>query len=171
MKRADVAIIMGSDSDLPHMEAGIRLLQDFGIPFVVEVSSAHRTPERTVALVREFESVGGKVIIAAAGGAAHLPGVVSAHTVLPVLGVPIPSALDGLDSLLAMVQMPGGIPTAVFGIGKSGGTNAVLFALEILALADPELYGKIRKFREEQRRGVEAKNRRLQKKVEDLWES
>ncbi|HDP95542.1 MAG TPA: 5-(carboxyamino)imidazole ribonucleotide mutase [Candidatus Aminicenantes bacterium] len=171
MKEVDIAIIMGSDSDLPQMEDGIRLLRDFGVPFIVEVSSAHRTPERTIQLIRDFEKVDGKVIIAAAGGAAHLPGVISAHTRLPVLGVPIPSALNGLDSLLAMVQMPGGIPTAVFGIGKSGAVNAALFALQILALARPELGEKLDTFREEQRLGVETKNRRLQKKVEDLRES
>ena len=171
MKQADIAIVMGSDSDLPQLEAGIRLLQDFGVPFIVEVSSAHRTPERTVELVKDFENAGGKVIIAAAGGAAHLPGVISGHTRLPVLGVPVPSALDGLDSLLAMVQMPAGIPTAAFGIGKSGGTNAVLFALQILALESPELDEKIVAYREEQRRGVETKSRRLQKKVEGLWKS
>ncbi len=171
MKPVDITIIMGSDSDLPHLEHGIRLLQDFGVPFSVEVSSAHRTPERTVSLIREFEKAGGKIIIAAAGGAAHLPGVISAHTLLPVLGVPIPSDLNGLDSLYSMVQMPGGIPTAVFGIGKSGGTNAVLFALQILALQQPALAERLDAFREEQRRSVETKSRRLQKKVESLWES
>ena len=171
MKSVDITIIMGSDSDLPHLEHGIRLLQDFGVPFSVEVSSAHRTPERTVSLIRQFEKAGGKIIIAAAGGAAHLPGVIAAHTRLPVLGVPIPSILNGMDSLYSMVQMPGGIPTAVFGIGKSGGTNAVLFALQILALERPELAERLDAFREEQRRNVETKSRQLQKKVESLWES
>ncbi len=134
--KAKIAFILGSDSDYPFIENGIALLRQFGIPLEIEISSAHRTPERTLQLVREFEAKGIGVIIAAAGGAAHLPGVVAAHTLLPVLGVPMSSPLSGLDSLLSMVQMPAGIPVATFGIGAAGATNAALFAVSLLALND-----------------------------------
>jgi len=160
-----IGIILGSDSDLPYIENGIRILQDFKIPFEIEVSSAHRTPHRTVELVKDFEKRGIQVIIAAAGGAAHLPGVIASHTLLPVLGVPITSALSGLDSLYSIVQMPGGIPVAAFSIGNSGGVNSVLFAIEILALHDPELKKNIEEFREKQKMGVLEKSRRLKEKI------
>jgi len=150
------------------MEKGIKLLREFGIAFEIEVSSAHRTPERTVELVRRFEEMGIRVIIAAAGGAAHLPGVIAAHTVLPVLGVPITSALSGLDSLYSIVQMPGGIPVAAFSIGNSGGVNSVLFAAEILGLSDPEIRKKMIAFREKQAETVLEKSNRLKEKVEAL---
>ncbi len=118
---AKIAYLLGSDSDFPQVEKGIALLRRLQVPLRIEVSSAHRTPERTLQLVREFEAQGVEVIIAAAGGAAHLPGVVASHTVLPVLGVPMTSPLSGLDSLLAIVQMPAGVPVATFGIGAAGG--------------------------------------------------
>jgi len=160
-----IGIILGSDSDFPYMEKAIRLLQEFKIPFEIEVSSAHRTPHRTVELVKDFEKKGIQVIIAAAGGAAHLPGVIASHTMLPVLGVPITSALNGLDSLYSIVQMPSGIPVAAFSIGSSGGVNSVLFAIEILALHDGELKKVLDEFREKQKMGVLEKSSRLKEKI------
>ena len=163
---AAVAFILGSDSDFPAVEKGIALLRRLGVAVEVEVSSAHRTPERTLELVRGFERSGVGVIIAAAGGAAHLPGVVAAHTLLPVLGVPMASPLSGLDSLLAMVQMPAGVPVAVFGIGEAGATNAALFAAELLAAGDPALKERLLAHRAEQKESVLAKGRRLKDKLE-----
>ncbi|HLP62426.1 MAG TPA: 5-(carboxyamino)imidazole ribonucleotide mutase [Candidatus Deferrimicrobium sp.] len=163
-----IGIILGSDSDFPHIEKGVLLLKEFGIPFEIEVSSAHRTPERTVEVIKNFEAQGIRVIIAAAGGAAHLPGVIAAHTLLPVLGVPIPSDLSGLDSLYSIVQMPGGIPVAAFGIGSAGGLNSVLFAIEILALDDADLRKKMIEFREKQKKGVLEKSMRLKDKIKTL---
>ncbi|MGE5342262.1 MAG: 5-(carboxyamino)imidazole ribonucleotide mutase [Candidatus Omnitrophota bacterium] len=160
-----IGIILGSDSDLPSIENGIQILQDLKIPFEIEVSSAHRTPNRTIELVRDFEKKGIQVIIAAAGGAAHLPGVIASHTLLPVLGVPINSVLSGIDSLYSIVQMPGGIPVATFSIGAAGGTNAVLFAISILALNSPELRKTLEEFREKQKMGVLEKSRRLKEKI------
>jgi len=160
-----IGIILGSDSDYPYMEKGIDLLKKLKVGYEIEVSSAHRTPERTLELVKSFEEKGIKVIIAAAGGAAHLPGVIAAHTVLPVLGVPINSPLSGIDSLYSIVQMPGGIPVATFGIGNSGGVNSILFALEILSLSDENLKKEIIKFREEQKLKVKDKSDALKKKI------
>lgn len=162
---SQIGIILGSDSDLPYMEKGIRTLQDFKIPFEIEVSSAHRTPHRTIELVKDFEKKGIRVIIAAAGGAAHLPGVIASHTLLPVLGVPITSALSGLDSLYSIVQMPGGIPVAAFSIGNSGGVNSVLFAIEILSLYDDEIKKKLIEYREKQKMNVLEKSIRLKEKI------
>jgi len=163
--KAKVAFILGSDSDYPSIENGVALLRQFGVGLEIEISSAHRTPERTLELVREFEAAGVGVIIAAAGGAAHLPGVVAAHTLIPVLGVPIVSPLSGLDSLLSMVQMPAGVPVATFGIGAAGATNAALFAVALLALTDPELTKKLRAYRGEQRDKVLEKSRKLKDKL------
>lgn len=163
--KAKIAFILGSDSDYPFIENGIALLRQFGIPLEIEISSAHRTPERTLELVRDFEAQGIEVIIAAAGGAAHLPGVVAAHTLLPVLGVPMSSPLSGLDSLLSMVQMPAGIPVATFGIGAAGATNAALFAVSLLALNDPLLTEKLQVYRVEQREKVLEKSRKLKSKL------
>ena len=160
-----IGIILGSDSDYPSMEKGISILKEWDIGFEIEVSSAHRTPERTSEIIRRFESSGIKVIIAAAGGAAHLPGVIAAQTLLPVLGVPIDSKLSGIDSLYSIVQMPGGIPVATFGIGNSGGFNAVLFALEIISLSEPSIKEKMVHFREDQKRKVSEKSSRLKKKI------
>ncbi len=168
LENIQIGIILGSDSDLPHMEKGLKMLKEFGVPFEIEVSSAHRTPERTVELIRRFEDQGVKVIIAAAGGAAHLPGVIAAHTVLPVLGVPITSALSGIDSLYSIVQMPGGIPVAAFSIGSSGGVNSMLFAVQILGLNDKELHGKMLEFRKKQKESVMEKSDRLKEKVNQL---
>lgn len=162
-----IGIILGSDSDFPYIEKGINLLKEFQVPFAIEVSSAHRTPARTLELIKDFESSGVEVIIAAAGGAAHLPGVVASHTLLPVLGVPIDSALSGVDSLYSIVQMPGGIPVAAFGIGKSGGVNSILFALQILALKDENIKKQMADFREKQKATVKEKSDRLKEKIGD----
>jgi len=160
-----IGIILGSDSDYPYIEKSVDFLKKNSIGFEIEVSSAHRTPQRTVDIIRGFENSGIEVIIAAAGGAAHLPGVVAAHTLLPVLGIPIKTALSGLDSLYSIVQMPGGIPVATFGIGNSGGFNSVLFALEILALKDSKIKEFLVKFRKDQQKEVIEKSERLKKLV------
>ncbi len=160
-----IGIILRSDSDFPHVEKGVKILQELDIPFEIEVSSAHRTPERTLQLIRDFEEKEIKVILAAAGGAAHLPGVVASHTLLPVLGIPINSALSGIDSLYSIVQMPGGIPVATFGIGSSGGVNAALFAAAILALTDSAVNDKLKAFREKQKEIVQEKSKRLKDKL------
>ncbi|MBM4357566.1 MAG: 5-(carboxyamino)imidazole ribonucleotide mutase [Deltaproteobacteria bacterium] len=139
-----VGVIMGSESDHGVLLEAEQVLRELGIPFEVAVVSAHRTPERMVAYARSAEARGLAVIIAAAGGAAHLPGMVSALTVLPVLGVPVPSkALAGVDSLLSIVQMPAGVPTATFAIGTAGAVNAALFAAQILAVSDASLRAKL----------------------------
>ena len=160
-----IGIILGSDSDYPYIEKGIATLKEFGVAFDMEVSSAHRTPARTIELVKQFEEDGVQVIIAAAGGAAHLPGVIASHTLLPVLGVPIHSQLSGVDSLYSIVQMPGGIPVAAFSIGNSGGVNSILFALEILALSDKNIKEKLVEFRKKQEANVIAKSQRLREKI------
>jgi len=152
-----VGIIMGSESDWPTMEHAARVLKDFGVPFKAEVVSAHRTPDRLVEYAKGAKAAGLKCIIAGAGGAAHLPGMVAAMTELPVLGVPVESkALKGIDSLLSIVQMPAGIPTATFAIGKAGATNAGLFAVAMLAVENEELAGKLAEFRKNQTAKVAA---------------
>lgn len=163
-----IGIILGSDSDFPYIEKGIKIIKEFQVPFGIEVSSAHRTPQRTIELIKDYEKNGVEVIIAAAGGAAHLPGVIASHTLLPVLGVPIDSALSGVDSLYSIVQMPGGIPVAAFGIGNSGGVNSVLFALEILALKDESIKKKLIDFREQQKLTVAEKSERLKDKIKSI---
>jgi 5-(carboxyamino)imidazole ribonucleotide mutase len=137
---SEVLILMGSASDWKHLQGAVEVLREFGIAFDAHVSSAHRTPERTVELVRSAEADGCRVFICAAGMAAHLAGVVAAHTVRPVLGVPLPGGvLDGVDALLSTVQMPGGIPVATFAVGSAGARNAAFFAAQILACERPEL--------------------------------
>jgi phosphoribosylaminoimidazole carboxylase PurE protein len=128
-----VAIVMGSDSDLPVMEETAKMLDDFRVPYEITISSAHRSPERTLDYARRAAGRGIEVIIAGAGGAAHLAGVMAAHTILPVIGVPMESGLMGLDSLLSTVQMPDGVPVATVAIGKAGARNAGLLAVQILA--------------------------------------
>ena len=146
-----VGVIMGSRSDWETMRHAAETLQGFAVPHECRVLSAHRTPAETAEYVRTAEERGLEVIIAGAGGAAHLAGAAAAHTLLPVLGVPIESpALKGLDSLLSTVQMPGGIPVGTLAIGKSGATNAALLAVAILAGKRPELREKLRQFRAEQ---------------------
>jgi len=141
---------MGSASDWETMKHASEVLERFGVPHEKHVMSAHRTPDLTTAFAAGAEGRGIEVIIAGAGGAAHLAGVVAAHTVVPVLGVPVTSALQGLDSLLSTVQMPGGIPVATLAIGRAGATNAGLLAVSILSNSRPDLRAKLHAFRKEQ---------------------
>jgi phosphoribosylaminoimidazole carboxylase PurE protein len=155
-----VLILMGSDSDLPVMQEAGRVLTDFGVPFEMTVASAHRSPDRAAAFAREAEGRGIGVIIAGAGGAAHLAGVLAAHTALPVIGVPLAgSAVNGLDALLATVQMPAGVPVATVGIG--GARNAGLLAVQILATADGALRERYGAYKARLAREVEEKAARL----------
>lgn len=145
-----VGFLVGSKSDLKYVEKAVRLLEDFGIPYDLQVISAHRTPDRAAEYGRDAESTGLKVIIAAAGAAAHLAGAIASHTTLPVIGVPLPSTdLKGLDSLLSTVQMPAGIPVATMAIGEAGATNAAILAAEILALSDSALAERLHRYRKE----------------------
>jgi 5-(carboxyamino)imidazole ribonucleotide mutase len=147
-KKPLVAIIMGSDSDWPVMKAAAQMLADLGVAYEARVVSAHRTPDLMFEFAESAAANGYRVIIAGAGGAAHLPGMVAAKTTLPVLGVPVPSKhLNGQDSLLSIVQMPKGIPVATFAIGEAGAANAGLFAASILANDDKSLAEKLLKFR------------------------
>jgi 5-(carboxyamino)imidazole ribonucleotide mutase len=153
-----VGIVMGSDSDWPVLRAAAVVLKDFGIAYEARVLSAHRTPDAALDYAAAAAGRGIKVLIGAAGGAAHLAGVLAAKTELPVLAVPMPSKhLQGLDSLLSMVQMPGGIPVATFAIGEAGATNAALFAVAMLALSDPGMAEKLSAFRRRQTEKVLAK--------------
>jgi len=156
-KQPLVAIIMGSDSDWPIMRAAAQMLADFDIPYTADVVSAHRTPDLMFSFAETAAQKGYQVIIAGAGGAAHLPGMVAAKTTLPVLGVPVPSKhLQGQDSLLSIVQMPKGIPVATFAIGEAGAANAGLFAASILANHDAVLAKKLTEFRIQQAAKVHA---------------
>ena len=157
-----VSIVMGSDSDLEIMREAANTLHDFGIPHEIDVTSAHRSPARTSEFARAAAGRGLKVIIAGAGGAAHLAGVIAAETTLPVIGVPIPSSsLQGLDSLLATVQMPAGIPVPTLAIGKAGATNAGILAAQILALSDERLAQKMREHKQKLVKSVEEKSAKL----------
>lgn len=161
-----VVVLLGSDSDFEVVQEALEVLKEFGISCRLEVSSAHRSPERTLRLVRETEAAGAEVYIAVAGKAAHLAGVVAAHTVRPVIGVPVDSAaLNGLDALLSTVQMPKGIPVATMGLGKVGGTNAALLAVEILSLGDPGLKDKLLAYRARMAARVEASSAKLRQKL------
>ena len=153
---------MGSDSDLEVMGEAAKALDEFGIAYEIEVTSAHRSPDRTADFARQAAGRGIRVIIAGAGGAAHLAGVIAAHTTLPVIGVPIPStSLNGMDSLLSTVQMPAGIPVATVAIGKPGATNAGILAAQMIALADASTAKKLEAHKEKLARGVEEKSRKL----------
>jgi 5-(carboxyamino)imidazole ribonucleotide mutase len=159
-----VAIVMGSDSDFPVLKSSIKLLKSFGIETEVIVCSAHRTPQKAAEFASNAENNGFGVIIAAAGKAAHLPGVLAAYTPLPVIGVPIKSStMDGLDSLLSIVQMPSGIPVATVAI--DGADNAALLAVQIMSGAHPELRERMRKYKLELAEKVERKNNELQRKM------
>src|SRR3954449_1552559 len=148
MERPVVGVVMGSNSDWEVMKHAVAILKDFGVPWEARVVSAHRTPDRMFEYAGTAATRGLKCIIAGAGGAAHLPGMIAAKTVLPVLGVPVTSAqLQGLDSLLSIVQMPAGIPVATFAIGAAGAHNAGLYAVAILALTDAALAGRLDAFR------------------------
>jgi phosphoribosylaminoimidazole carboxylase PurE protein len=158
MSTIQVGILMGSDSDLQVMEKAAEILERFGVPYFMTVASAHRTPEKVVGLARRAEQEDWKVLIAGAGMAAHLAGFLAAHTVLPVIGVPMASSpLSGLDALLSTVQMPGGVPVASMALGAAGAKNAALFAVQILAASDPALQQKLRQYRQEQREAIEKK--------------
>ena len=162
MSETRVSIVMGSDSDLEIMREAGKALDEFGIAYEMDVTSAHRSPDRTADFARQAAGRGIQVIIAGAGGAAHLAGVIAAHTTLPVIGVPIPStALQGMDSLLATVQMPAGIPVATVAIGKPGAINAGILAAQMIALADASIAKKLEGHKEKLARGVEEKSRKL----------
>ncbi|MCG8492061.1 MAG: 5-(carboxyamino)imidazole ribonucleotide mutase [Sneathiellales bacterium] len=154
-KGAQVGIIMGSQSDWPIMKHAADILENLNIPFEKKIVSAHRTPDRLVTYAKTAKERGIKVIIAGAGGAAHLPGMTASMTSLPVLGVPVESkALKGMDSLLSIVQMPGGIPVGTLAIGKAGATNAALFAVSILGLSDPSAADALDNWRQSQTNAV-----------------
>lgn len=160
-----VAILMGSDSDLPVMEASMDTLKKLGVTFEVKITSAHRTPEATHSYVKSAEQRGCAAFICAADMAAHLAGAVAAATLKPVLGVPINASLEGLDALLSTVQMPGGIPVATVAIGKAGAKNAAYLAAQILATADVDLYERLVNERAEAADAVIAKDSALQEKL------
>ena len=157
-----IGIILGSESDFKVIQTAIDLLKDFGVSFELEVSSAHRTPERTEKFVKTFEESGTEVFIAVAGKAAHLAGVVASHTLRPVIGVPVEgSNLGGLDALLSTVQMPKGIAVACMGLGSSGALNAALLAIQILSLKDGSLLTKLKEFRAKMASQVEEGSKRI----------
>ncbi|MCX8123953.1 MAG: 5-(carboxyamino)imidazole ribonucleotide mutase [Spirochaetes bacterium] len=159
-----VGIIVGSDSDLPKLKGCFQTLDDFGVSYDVKAYSAHRTPHLVAQWIQNMERSGAKVIIAAAGGAAHLPGVVASHTVLPVIGIPIETQVaGGLDSLLSIVQMPGGIPVATVATGKAGATNAALLAISILATSDSALKDALMSYRQKMQNTIIEKNEALTK--------
>ena len=161
-----VGIIMGSDSDLQVMQEAGKILKQFEIPYEIGVYSAHRSPHRTAEYVRTARERGLKLIIAGAGSSAHLAGVTAAETTLPVIGVPIDSSpLSGFDALMSTVQMPPGVPVATMGVGKSGGTNAGLFAVEVLALADESLTRKLGEYKEQLEKAVAEKSRKVQESL------
>jgi phosphoribosylaminoimidazole carboxylase PurE protein len=162
MSKPLVSIVMGSDSDLEIMREAGKALDDFGIAYEIDVTSAHRSPDRSADFAKKAAGRGIKVIIAGAGGAAHLAGVIAAHTILPVIGVPIPStSLNGMDSLLSTVQMPAGIPVATVAIGKPGATNAGILAAQVIGLADDSIAKKLHAYKEKLARGVEEKSKKL----------
>jgi phosphoribosylamine--glycine ligase len=161
----DVLILMGSDSDAPVMQGAVDTLKEFGLTGEMTVASAHRSPERVMRLVREAPDRGVKVFIAGAGAAAHLAGVVAAHTTLPVIGVPIASSdLKGLDALLSTAQMPPGVPVATVSIGKPGAVNAAVLAAQIIAVGDRSVAGKLAEYKKKLAEKVEAAAERIREK-------
>jgi phosphoribosylaminoimidazole carboxylase PurE protein len=161
-KVVEVGIVMGSASDWPQVEPGAALLREWGIPLEVMVASAHRAPHQVQTYAREAAARGLKVIIAAAGMAAHLAGVLAAETTLPVIGVPLPgSPLQGLDSLLSTVQMPAGVPVATMALGAAGVKNAALFAAQVLALSNPELQARLQRHKQELEQSVAQQAERI----------
>ena len=168
MKTVRVAMVMGSDSDYDVMQEGVKALKEFGVACDVQVMSAHRSPAAVSEFASKAQKRGVQVIIAGAGGAAHLAGVVAAHTSLPVIGVPLSATpLAGFDALLATVQMPPGIPVATVAVGKFGARNAAILAVQIIALSDANLRKKLEKFKVELADQVAKKNAALQKKIRD----
>ncbi len=158
-----VLLMMGSDTDLPIMQEAADILRMFEVPYEMRIASAHRSPARTMTLASEASGRGVKIIIAGAGMAAHLAGVVASKTILPVIGVPMPGgALNGVDALYATVQMPGGIPVATMAIGKAGAKNAALFAIQILALSEPHLAELLLHYRADMDKELEQKDIALQ---------
>ena len=161
-----IGIVMGSDSDYSIMQETVKALEEFAIPFEVTVSSAHRSPKRTAEYAATAAQRGIKVIIAAAGWAAHLAGVIASETTLPVIGVPIDSSpLKGLDALLATVQMPGGVPVATMSLGTQGARNAAIFAVQILAVHDQDINAKLIAYKQSLEQKVEEKSKALQMKL------
>ncbi len=164
MTKPKVAIVLGSDSDYPVIQDMLKTLKDFGIEHELIISSAHRSPERTRTYAMELEPRGVQVVIACAGAAAHLAGVIAAHTILPVIGVPIDSSpLNGLDALLSTSMMPAGIPVATMGIGKSGAGNAAVLAAQILARSDAGLAERLHKYKKHLAERVEQRDNELRK--------
>jgi len=165
-KKVLVGIVMGSDSDLETMQEATKALEKFGIGYEVNIISAHRTPQRAHEYASTAEKRGLEVIIAAAGGAAHLAGVMAAWTVLPVIGVPMQTQLSGgLDSLLSMVQMPSGVPVATVATGKAGAKNSAILAAQILGVKFPETREKVKEYKKEMAESVKAKNEKLKEGV------
>ncbi len=161
-----VAVLIGSDSDFEMAQESLKILKAFNLPFFLEVTSAHRTPRRTLKLIKDFEERGVEVFIAMAGKSAHLAGFIAAHTTKPVIGVPIAGqTLGGLDSLLSTVQMPKGVPVATVGLGKSGAANAALLAVQILALKDESLAKKLYDYRQKMVLEVERKSKNIVDKL------
>jgi 5-(carboxyamino)imidazole ribonucleotide mutase len=159
---AEIGVILGSDSDLPKVQECFDILEQAGISFETIISSAHRTPEKTVEWARGAAKRGIKAIIAVAGGAAHLPGVVAAHTTLPVIGVPVETKIaGGLDSILSIIQMPAGIPVAAMATGKAGGANAALFAVSILSVSDSGKAAWLADYRESMEKKIIQRNDKL----------
>jgi phosphoribosylaminoimidazole carboxylase PurE protein len=157
-----VSVVMGSDSDFPIMSETINILEDFGIPHEVFLTSAHRSPERTAAFAKKASQRGIKIIIVGAGAAAHLAGVIASQSLLPVIGIPIDAtALGGIDALLSIAQMPGGVPVATMAVGKAGARNAALLAIRILALEDDSLQKKLRLFIQNMAREIEEKQENI----------
>ena len=164
MSQPKVAVVLGSDSDYPVIEDMLKVLKDFGIEHELVVSSAHRSPERTRKYALDLEARGVQVVIACAGAAAHLAGVIAAHTILPVIGVPIgSSSLNGLDALLSTSMMPAGVPVATMGIGEAGASNAAVLAAQILARSDAGLSDKLRKYKKKLADRVDQRDAELRK--------
>lgn len=162
MKKIDVSIVMGSPSDLPAMNLTVGLLKKFGVPSEIRILSAHRSPDDTVKYAKKAAKRGIKIIIAGAGGAAHLAGVIASNTTLPVVGVPMKTSnLQGIDSLLSVVQMPSGVPVGTMAIGDAGAKNAAIFALEILATGDSKLQNKLLTFKKKLRSDVCKKDKSI----------
>lgn len=164
MIRPKVAVVLASDSDYPIIHDMVQVLTDFGIPYEITMSSAHRSPDRTHRYAATLEERGIQVVIACAGAAAHLAGVLASHTILPVIGVPVDSSpLQGLDALLSTSMMPAGVPVATMGIGKAGASNAAVLATQILARSDPTLAQKLKEYKKQLADRVEERDRELKK--------
>jgi len=164
MKKAIVGIVLGSDSDLSTMKESAKMLERFKVPYEMTVSSAHRSPKRTIDYAKKAERKGLKVLIVGAGGAAHLAGVIAAHTTIPVIGVPLHTeALKGRDSLYSTVQMPKGVPVATMAIGKSGATNAGIMAVEVLSLTNAKIRKELKRFRDSLAKDMEKQGRTLER--------